>query len=167
MLNTSLLTKVSPSSSSQTLALILVQGYPNTRFTIRPFSDNDLTNNAVKTQQRKDFNVHLSSARQIVEHAIGQLKGRFGILRSMPGYNMDGILNHIESMFVFHNILKELGDDPEAIHGYNGQEDVDVRQVIDGQYAAVDDRAQRSMNRDVIAGTICRKVLMELMLYQV
>jgi hypothetical protein len=136
-----------------------VTGYPLTQWTMRPFADHDLTNNADEAARRKQFNVHLSRARQRVEHAIGRLKGRFRILRSIPGYKMPEIFKMVESLFVLHNILEELGDDPATIEGFNGEEDDTVREAMANLRA----RAGERNDSDTLlsGGLLRRKILLK------
>lgn len=99
-------------------------GYPLTKFTIRPFTDTELTNDPVEAKRRRDWNRRLSKLRISIEHAFGMLKGRFPSLRNMPGQNLDRIFKTIEALMVVHNILVEMHDDPAEIDGYNGDEDL-------------------------------------------
>lgn len=104
-------------------------GYPLTKFTIRPFAEYDLTNNAVEARARKRWNFDLSHLRVRIEHSYGRLKGRFPLLRYMTGTNLEVMWRTIESCLIMHNILTELGDDPTTIEGYNGLEDEDDEEV--------------------------------------
>jgi hypothetical protein len=104
------------------LSSFFFAGYPLSQYTIRPFGDHKLTTDSDKAAARKRWNIKMSSARQVVEHAFGRLKGRFGVLWEMPGYNIDKIYKYIESMLILHNILEELHDDPKSIKGYHGEE---------------------------------------------
>ena len=94
-----------------------------TWFSIRPFCDNDLTDNPIEATRRKHWNRTLSSLRIFVEHAFGRLKGRFPILRAIPGRNLSSMYRLIEALLVVHNILETYGDDPTTIAGFNGRED--------------------------------------------
>lgn len=94
-------------------------GYPITQYAIRPFSDNDLTNNARVSRTRKLWNQAFSKERVVVEHAFGQLKGRFPSVRVMPGWNLDRIYRAIEALMVVHNICVDLRDSVEDIVGVN------------------------------------------------
>jgi hypothetical protein len=66
----------------------------------------------------------------------------------------------IESLLVAHNILETLGDDPEAIAGFNGEEDRPVRDAH--RQRQVRDAAE---NDDTLhaAGLYRRKLLVNLM----
>jgi hypothetical protein len=139
-------------------------GYPLTPNTIRPFSDHDLTNNAAEARRRKKWNMKMSSARQCVEHAFGQLKGRFGVLRGMPGYKLDVMYKYIESLLVLHNILERLGDDPEGIPDYDEEEDALVQQVLEARRVARTAAEEQALeSREARAGVLRRKVLLEQM----
>jgi len=107
-------------------------GYPLTKYSIRPFSDFDLTNNNAEAADRKQWNVSLSRLRFAIENAFGHLKGRFPSLQNMPGHNIDEMFRTIEALLIIHNIVEEFGDDPETIPGFNGQEDADVGDVFHG-----------------------------------
>ena len=87
----------------------------------------DLTRNLAEAKRRKRWNRQLSSIRIAVEHAFGRLKGRFPMLRLMPGRNIRSMHKQIEALMILHNILEELGDDPSTIAGYNGREDNDAQ----------------------------------------
>lgn len=102
----------------------ICSGYPLTKFTIRPFSDSDLTNDPDEAKRRRDWNRRLSKLQIAIEHAFGMLKGRFPSLRDMPGVDLDRIFKTIEALMVIHNILVEMDDDPAEIDGYNGHEDL-------------------------------------------
>ncbi|PPQ98190.1 hypothetical protein CVT26_003236 [Gymnopilus dilepis] len=108
------------------------KGYPLTPFSIRPFHLHDLTNNLEEATRRKRWNRNLSSVRIFVEHAFGRLKGRFPILRGMPGRNILEMQKMVEALMILHNILEERGDDPTTIAGFNGLEDRHVGEVLDG-----------------------------------
>jgi len=99
------------------------KGYPLSKHVIRPFSEPELDRRPELKRNRRAWNKHLSRLRIKVEHAFGLLKGRFPTLRDIPGRNLDTIYKGIEALMVIHNILIELGDDPEDIEGFNGQED--------------------------------------------
>jgi hypothetical protein len=137
-------------------------GYPLTRCTIRPFADHDLTNNAAKARRRKKWNVKLSSARVHVEHAVGRLKGRFRILRNIPGYDIDQVYKTVESLLILHNILEELGDDPDTIEGFNGEEDDDVREVLQEMRATRNTGDVHSKDDLFHMGLLRRKHLVDL-----
>ena len=109
-----------------TACLTRLTGYPLTQFSIRPFSDHDLTDNRVEARRRQRFNRKLSSLRIAVEHAFGRMKGRFPALRSMTGRTLSGMYRSIEAVMIVHNILDKRGDDPESIDEYDGSEDDDV-----------------------------------------
>jgi hypothetical protein len=72
----------------------------------------------------------MSLACQVVEHTFGCLKGRFGVLREMPGYDMDHIYKYVESLLILHHILEGLHDDPELIEGYHGDKFDGFDQVL-------------------------------------
>lgn len=98
-------------------------GYPLTKYTIRPFADYDLTNDAQEAQRRQGWNQKLSSIRISVEHAFGMLKGRFPFLRHIPNYDIDHVYHIIEALLIVHNFLIDRSDDPEQIYQYHGGED--------------------------------------------
>ena len=106
-------------------------GYPLTKFTIRPFSDSELTNDPVEARRRRAWNRQLSRLRIQIEHAFGMLKGRFPTLRNMPGRRLDRIFKTIEALMVVHNILIEMDDDPYEIEGYNGDEDLGLFELVE------------------------------------
>ena len=75
----------------------MLLGYPLSKFTIRPFAANDLTNDPQESRTRRKFNFMLSHLRIKIEHAFGMLKGRFPALRAMPGYDLNAIYTAIEA----------------------------------------------------------------------
>ena len=91
-----------------------------TKYSIRPFAEYDLTRDPIESEKRKKWNCKLSSLRIAVEHAFGRLKGCFPYLREVPGYDMLQDYRTIEALFILHNILEELNDDPSDIEDYNG-----------------------------------------------
>ncbi|KAI0039147.1 hypothetical protein FA95DRAFT_1504574, partial [Auriscalpium vulgare] len=129
-------------------------------FTIRPFNDHDLTDDPVESARRTKFNRKLSSLRIFVEHAFGRLKGRFPILRNMPGRNLKEVYRTIEALMIIHNILEAFGDDPSMLKHYNGAEDADV----DAVRGEADARVVLEMDGDDMyrAGLLRRKQLLDL-----
>ena len=103
-----------------------------TQYSIRPFSDYDLTNDADEATEQKIWNVKLSCLRVAVENAYGRLKGRFPCLRALRGHKVHDMYCFIESLLIVHNIIEEFGDDPEDISGFNGLEDPWVDEVFHG-----------------------------------
>ncbi|RDX50634.1 hypothetical protein OH76DRAFT_1348451, partial [Lentinus brumalis] len=132
-------------------------------YTIRPFNDYDLTNNVQEARTRRRFNRRLSSLRIFVEHAFGRLKGRFPVLRCMPGKDIDMIYRSVESLMIIHNIVERFNDDPTDIEAYDGEEDDDVDEVR-GE-AAAQLRADADMDNDELyaSGVYRRKWILDLM----
>jgi hypothetical protein len=147
----------------QNISYHSLAGYPLTPYTIRPFSQPDLTNDETVREIRKRWNVKLSSTREAVEHVFGRLKGRFPILKSIPGSDMQSIYKMVESLLVLHNILHEFGDDPAGIPDYNPHEDVELT-------AALTELRQQASNPDQNStilrrlGLSRRKILVDVML---
>jgi hypothetical protein len=138
-------------------------GYPLTPYSIRPFTDTDLTNVPAEASRRKRFNVILSSLRVAVEHAFGRLKGRFPCLRNMQGRTVHSMYRTVEALMILHNILEERGDDPRTIQGYNGEEDEDHLGEVRGEAG---ERFDQGMDGDELyaGGIVRRKAIMELIL---
>ena len=114
-------------------------GYPLTQYSIRPFSDYDLTNDAAEAREQKIWNVKLSCLWVAVENAYGQLKGRFPCLRALCGRKIHDMYHFIESLLIVHNIIEEFGDDPKDISGFNGLEDPWVDEVFHGVLECLND----------------------------
>lgn len=74
--------------------------YRLTKYIMVPFKDNGhLTENQIK------FNTCLSSARMMIERAIGLLKGHFrSILDTLPMYRIDLVPKYIITYCILHNI---------------------------------------------------------------
>jgi hypothetical protein len=146
--------------------LTILLGYPLTPFSIRPFHLHDLTNDLAEGTRRKRWNRKLSSVRIFVEHAFGRLKGRFPIMRNMPGRNILQMQKQIEALMILHNILEERGDDPTTIAGFNGLEDKHVGAVVGGpqHQIPIEDHGEN----DVLfqQGLYRRKLLVDLMEHQ-
>ena len=53
-----------------------------------------------------------------MEHAFGQLKGRFPALKLLSGRGMEHIYFGVEALMILHNIFI-IFDDPEDISGYD------------------------------------------------
>jgi hypothetical protein len=134
-------------------------GYPLTKYSIRPFSDFDLTNDVEEAAERKIWNQKLSGLRVAVEDAFGRWKGRFPVLRQFPGRKIKEMYHLIEGLMIIHNILEEFRDDPTAIAGFNGLEDADVLQ----EYRRLDG-PRRMLDTDELywTGLAWRKRLLEL-----
>lgn len=127
-------------------------GYPLTKFTIRPFADNDLTNDPLEARTRRRWNYDLSHLRVRIEHSYGRLKGRFPLLRCMRGNNLQVMWRTIEVCLIMHNILTELGDDPTSIEGFNGledglEEDNEVDENMQNHLSEEEQIRQQSVNR--------------------
>ncbi|KDQ09814.1 hypothetical protein BOTBODRAFT_82826, partial [Botryobasidium botryosum FD-172 SS1] len=90
--------------------LLADKGYPLTKFTVRPFAEYDLTNDAAEAERRTSWNFQLSHLRIAIEHAFGRLKGRFCALRMLAVYDLDTTYKCMEALFIVHNILTQLGD---------------------------------------------------------
>lgn len=101
-------------------------GYPLTKYSIRPFSDYDLTNDRDEAEWRKLWNQKLSSLRVAIENTFGRLKGRFPCLRNFAVRDIENAYRIIEALFVIHNIVEALGDDPDEDNGYTSADDSDV-----------------------------------------
>ena len=130
-------------------------GYSLTQYSIRPFSDYDLTNDAAEAKEWKIWNVKLSCLRVAVKNAYGRLKGQFPCLRALRGHKIRDMYRFIESLLIVHNIIEEFGDDPKDISGFNGLEDPWVDEVFHG--------APERLNDDDLycAGLYRRKQLFE------
>ncbi|THU93414.1 hypothetical protein K435DRAFT_670200, partial [Dendrothele bispora CBS 962.96] len=131
-------------------------------FTIRPFSDEDLTTNPAEAARRSKWNRALSSLRIFVEHAFGRLKGRFPILRCMPGRILSFMYRLLVGLMILHNILEGLRDDPEQIKGFNGAEDPFVSSGLGTVGQEVNERDTR-LEGDAFyrTGLYRRKLLMQ------
>lgn len=94
--------------------LLADKGYKITPYSIRPFNDNELRS-ADERRRRTAFNKAHSRARIIVEHTFGLLKGRFPVLKWMPGRKPKECYRIVEALMVLHNLLFMLNDDPKQI----------------------------------------------------
>jgi hypothetical protein len=140
-------------------------GYPPSQYTIRPFSNHNLTDSPEEASAHKRWNIKMSSAHQVVEHAFGRLKGRFGVLCEMPGYDMDRIYKHVESLLILHNILEGLHDDPKSIEDYHSNKFDGFDQVL--RACALARRAVEGpadADTDRLSGVLRRKILLQQML---
>ncbi|KIO27598.1 hypothetical protein M407DRAFT_23157 [Tulasnella calospora MUT 4182] len=97
------------------------KGYPCSPYTLRPFAENEL-------RQRIE-----------VEHAFGDLKGRFQALKCFGGTdNMPELFRAVEALIILHNICIEFGDQAADIPGFTvddiypsggeGNEDEDIEE---------------------------------------
>lgn len=136
-------------------------GYPLTPFSIRPFHDHDLTNNAAEARRRKRWNYKLSSMRIFVEHAFGRLKDRFQWLKKIPNRDIDEIYKTVESLLILHNFLESRHDDPTTIEGFHGQRAEDVPGMYEEEEAPP---AYVDIDSDQLfrAGLLRRKLLLQL-----
>ena len=73
--------------------------YPNSNFLVTPFRQNAHLN-----AQMRQFNYKLSSCRQVVERAIGLLKGRFRRLKCIYCHSADLVVDYIAAACVLHNL---------------------------------------------------------------
>lgn len=79
--------------------IIADSAYPLNAWLITPFKDNGRLN----INQRR-FNRVLSSARQVVERAIGHLKQRFRRLQEITVHDLEEIIKTIVSGCILHNL---------------------------------------------------------------
>ncbi len=167
-MSTSSLTKVSSSAvlRCDPLSCGRHTGYPLTKFSIRPFNDYDLTDNAHEARIRRRFNRRLSSLRIFVEHAFGRLKGRFPVLRCFPGRNVDEMYKTVEALMIIHNILERFHDDPNDIEGFNDEEDDDVDDIRGEAEPQLDVDSEMSEDDLYAAGVARRKWLVDLMRHE-
>lgn len=130
-----------------------------TKFSIRPFNDNEFTNNPEEARRRRRWNRRLSKLRIFVEHAFGRLKGRFPLLRDLPGRDVGVMCRLIEALMITHNILEELGDDPRTISGFNGKEDRNIGAAFNDGDVHLEDLDGDELHA---TGVYRRKLLLEL-----
>ncbi|KAK7092834.1 hypothetical protein V1264_008521 [Littorina saxatilis] len=79
--------------------------YPLKNWLITPFKQNGFL-----TRRQRRFNQRLSGERQVVERAIGHLKGRFRRLKEIPFHQAEDVVNLITSACILHNLCV-LSDD--------------------------------------------------------
>jgi hypothetical protein len=83
--------------------------YPNSPFLVTPFR-----NNGHLTPEQTYYNRKISGVRQVVERAIGMLKGRFRRLRSIYCHDPEDICHYIIAACVLHNLCilsdEDIGD---------------------------------------------------------
>ncbi|EIN11338.1 hypothetical protein PUNSTDRAFT_42631 [Punctularia strigosozonata HHB-11173 SS5] len=77
----------------------------------------NIVKNIVRTQSSSWWTKRLSAICIKIEHTFGLLKGQFQYLRLIPGHNLQRVNRTIEALFVSHNILTSIGDDPMKIVG--------------------------------------------------
>jgi hypothetical protein len=104
-----------------------IQGYEITPYTLRPFDDNELSFGAEKRHRIK-YNKYHSSARIIVEHTFGLLKGRFPSLKLLPGRDIPRMYKVIRALMVLHNIFLMIGDNAREIPGFD-EDDADANTI--------------------------------------
>ncbi len=80
--------------------------YPVKNWLITPYKDNGHL-----TVERRRFNRKVSSVRQVVERAIGHLKGRFRRLRSIHVYDVESLIKITQCGCILHNICVLSGDE--------------------------------------------------------
>ena len=86
--------------------LIIGDGaYPATSWLVKPYP-----HNVVRTNEKKQFNRKLSSARSVVERSFGILKARFHCLLKRLDHELNNIPNVIISCCVLHNICQITGE---------------------------------------------------------
>ena len=79
--------------------------YPLLPWLMKAFPDNGRL-----TQQQKTFNFRLSSARVVVEHAYGRLKGRWRCLLKRLDISVEDVPIVVAACCVLHNICEKNGD---------------------------------------------------------
>ncbi|THU92289.1 hypothetical protein K435DRAFT_672379, partial [Dendrothele bispora CBS 962.96] len=86
-------------------------------YTLRPFSEPELDKATPLDRKRmRDFNYKLSSVCISVEHAFGQLKGRFPSLRCMGAHeDIHEVYRVIEALLILHNMCLYHNDSPKDI----------------------------------------------------
>lgn len=135
-----------------------ITGYPLTKYSIRPFSDFDLTNDRNEAEWRKLWNQKLSSLRVVIENAFRRLKGRFPCLRNFAVRDLQQAYRIIESIFIIHNIVESMGDDPEEIDGFDNDDAEFEDDDIQGR------NIREMLNDDELyqTGVARRKMLLEM-----
>ncbi|KAG9044264.1 hypothetical protein FS837_008543, partial [Tulasnella sp. UAMH 9824] len=92
------------------------KGYPCSPYTLRPFAENELGNTLEDKRRRRKFNKALSSERIEVEHAFGDLKGRFQALKCLGGVdNLGDAFRAVEALTILHNICLDFGDNAREL----------------------------------------------------
>ncbi|KAG8698261.1 hypothetical protein FRC08_006030 [Ceratobasidium sp. 394] len=107
------------------------KGYPVSQYVIRPLAEYDITNDPEVSQTRRGWNRAFSAQRIVVEHAFGQLKGRFPFLNLVPGWNLSQIYRPIEALLVIHNICVDLRDGVEGVDGMDAAVDHQLGGAVD------------------------------------
>ena len=110
-------------------------GYPNTPYSIRPYLVSELGTTPAERKRRTQFNVRHAQARIAVEHAFGRLKGRFPVLKNIPGHDLDRIWRLICALLVLHNIVQKIGDRDADMVDWEDDGDL-VRMDIEASTAA-------------------------------
>lgn len=80
--------------------------YPSLPWLVPPFQDNDTL-----TEEQKIFNTTHSSARSIIEHTFGLLKGRFMRLRGFTNINLKFVAESVIAACVLHNLCTQQNED--------------------------------------------------------
>lgn len=122
-------------------------GYPLTSCTIRTFNEVELRLlPADEHDQALEFNKIVTSQRTHIEHAFGQLKGRFPFLREAIGRDDKRMWLCITACVILHNMMKDwndgLGDMDDWDDNPEG-EDEDIAVGPDRNGAAAEENANR------------------------
>lgn len=104
-------------SNSEVIAPYVLVGdeaYPLKHYLMRPYPERVLNN------ERKCFNIRLSTARQTIECAFGILTCKWRILLKPIETNRKNALSIIKAACILHNVIMDL----------NGDLDLDVQRVL-------------------------------------
>ena len=103
----------------------ILAGYPFSPYTLCPFTEPEIESQSpIEQVRRRQFNRQLSSICIRVEHAFGKLKGRFPALKDLNlAQDINDTYRDVQAMMFLHNLCINLGDEPECIPFFDGQED--------------------------------------------
>ena len=79
------------------------------------------------TADQRRFNYKLSSARYVVEHAFGRLKGRWRILNKQNDHRLGFVRTLVHACCTLHNICETNGDPFRAVWLYNINRNIPVQ----------------------------------------
>ncbi|XP_038047494.1 protein ALP1-like [Patiria miniata] len=99
--------------------------YPLRSWLVTPFKDNGHL-----SQQQRRFNRMLSGKRQVVERAIGHLKGRFRRLRELMFHDISQICQFIMATCVMHNLCVLSDDDVSSFINFDDQDDMELENIF-------------------------------------
>ncbi|XP_006001092.1 uncharacterized protein LOC102354795 [Latimeria chalumnae] len=119
--------------------------YPMLPWLLKPFQENGQL-----TPEQEDFNCRFTSARTVVENAVGRLKGRWRCLLKRNNIDLSFLPTVINACCALHNICELHGDPFDASWNEAEPSEEDLAQPVD-RHANCEDNDEAKEIREAVA----------------